>query len=47
VDTLTVVQREITGAWVSALHRVRWLGAAYRIRTCDPLITNQVLYRLS
>jgi hypothetical protein len=22
-------------------------GAAYRIRTCDPLITNQVLYRLS
>jgi hypothetical protein len=24
-----------------------WRGAAYRIRTCDPLITNQVLYRLS
>lgn len=22
-------------------------GAAYRIRTCDPLITNQVLYQLS
>jgi hypothetical protein len=22
-------------------------GAAYRIRTCDPIITNDVLYRLS
>lgn len=24
-----------------------WSGAAYRTRTCDPLITNEVLYQLS
>jgi hypothetical protein len=24
-----------------------FIGAGYRIRTCDPLITNQVLYQLS
>ena len=24
-----------------------WNGAGYRTRTCDPLITNQVLYQLS
>jgi len=23
------------------------LGAGYRIRTCDPVITNHVLYQLS
>ena len=33
-----------TGAIYS---RERESGAAYRTRTCDPLITNEVLYQLS
>src|SRR5580698_4436290 len=31
----------------SLRYRAAKLGAGYRTRTCDPLITNQVLYQLS
>ena len=30
-----------------AEQRLDPIGAGYRTRTCDPLITNQVLYQLS
>ncbi len=33
--------------WLGTKDENEVIGAAYRTRTCDPLITNEVLYQLS